>query len=58
VHRQPQSRQLLDQGERALHRADSAVEGVDDPAAARDVLAPEPPDHAGQGRIQIPVDSQ
>jgi hypothetical protein len=58
VHYQPQSRLLLDQGERAFHRADSAVEGVDVPAAAWGRPTPEPPDRAGQGRIQSSVDSQ
>ena len=53
-----QGRLLLDQGERAFHRADRAVEGVDDTAAAGSRPSPESLDHGEQGRVQNAVDGQ
>jgi len=58
VHRQSQSRLLLDQGERAFDRADRTVEDVDDATAAGGRTSPEPLDRTKQGRVQGAVGGQ
>jgi hypothetical protein len=58
VRRQPHGRLLPHQGERAFHRADRAVEGIDDTAVAGGRPSPESLDHAELGRVQHTVGGQ
>ena len=58
VHCQPQGWLLVHQGERAFDRADRAVEGVDDVAAAGGRSSPEPLDGAEQGHVRGVVGGQ